>query len=948
MAIHTEEKKDMQAGFMKTIDESGIMMMFDVLQRYQYSYPVKSTVRELLSNGIDSVVEKNMAISILTGKAKPSDYFVDLEGEIYRDSKYTPEYYDLNWLNTSDDKVKITYIEGSKMGKDKVIISDPGVGLGGTRLEKYFRLGFSTKRLSKLPLGKFGVGAKSPLSIGAECYTMESRYNGRLYRFNIYSHTIDSIIPQFNLEKNEENGFVLFNEGTDHEYKVYYESTTDKNGVNIILDAKKHHKQQYIDAVKSQMLYFDNIICAIQNEDGNQEIIEYRANILYEDQYIVMSDNNYFTQPHLLLNKVSYGLIDWNELELETKRGNIGIKVAPEDVEVNPSRESVLWTEKTKSMVLNRFRDVVGIAGGMIQEELKETDLIKWFKVCSQVSRASWGQRNSILSRLASIVDLSKVELKFPLYEKLVYKDNVLPVMTKQVEFGERKSSTTGEVIKIIRRSSNPNPKHDGWFDINSPIILMGNDERASNRKDKYLLSLYKRFNVAYEPYNTKERMEENATEEEKAWYIKGDISFIMRAEVWDFLCKSTEVLHYSKIEVPESFTGTEEEPVEEEEEVVKEEEAKAKVIAQSAAERRKLEGKTLVYMLESEYGERVNNNKGIQIATKAFEFTKIEIPFTEINTWDHRKVYYGNEADSALINFIAFITRDSEDPMQPKRSYANDYHDWEKTKWYRLNKKKIDELKIYDWKAYRMQHYFDSRIILIKVAQSANRYYRDFNKVQEFFTVIKNKTITVSNLLIQWNTARVIRNRLIDAAFLYNFEQFNPLYYTMYRKLCEDVDKHYREVGDYAKSALHGLDQVTYDDLLNHLNNIQRFQEFVMSNQSDAEGIASLAGKLFMGNTGIQDGMAVDPEIMSMTSQVIEYARACGDMLNYIPSLTGIVSTGKPVNLINSKSRVNSIIDGNLVMEISQYLEYRGVPIYNAGIDQGIPELAQDVEQEF
>ena len=190
-------------------------------------------------------------------------------------------------------------------------------------------------------MGKFGVGAKSPLSIGNSFYTVESRYNGKLYRFNVYAHTIDSIIPQFDLTKNLENEFVEFNAGTDKPYKVYYEKTELKNGFSITIEAKKNHKSQYIDSVKSQMLYFDGITCKVVDENGNPTYIDYKAKILYEDDYIVMSDNQYFTAPHLLLNKVNYGFIDWAELELESKQGNIGIKVAPEEVDVNPSRESV-------------------------------------------------------------------------------------------------------------------------------------------------------------------------------------------------------------------------------------------------------------------------------------------------------------------------------------------------------------------------------------------------------------------------------------------------------------------------------------------------------------------------------------------------------------------------------------------------------------------------------
>lgn len=140
MSIHIEENKSMAKGFVKKLDESGIAMTFDILQKSQYAYPIKSTVREILSNGIDSINEKKMAKEILGGSAKPEDYFVNLEGEVYADSRWSPEYYDLKWLSDYD-KVHITYKCGTNMQKDSVVITDYGVGLGGKRLEKYFSLG---------------------------------------------------------------------------------------------------------------------------------------------------------------------------------------------------------------------------------------------------------------------------------------------------------------------------------------------------------------------------------------------------------------------------------------------------------------------------------------------------------------------------------------------------------------------------------------------------------------------------------------------------------------------------------------------------------------------------------------------------------------------------------------------------------------------------------------
>ena len=777
------------------------------------------------------------------------------------------------------------------------------------------------------------------MSIGIDFYTVESRYNGRLYRFNVYSHTVDSIIPQFNLAKGVENGFIVFGAGTESEYKVYYEETTLKNHFTITIEAKKHHALQYIDAVKSQMLYFDGITCQIQHANGPLEVVNYKAEILYEDDFIIMSDNKYFTEPHLLLNRVNYGYVDWSELELEVKHGNIGIKVAPEEVDVKPSREAVMWTDTTKQMVLNRFNQVVETATGMINEELKETDLLKWLKNCYTISGGRWSRSGSgILGRLAGIVDLSKVEPKFSGDSRIKFKQSdPLPGVYKRfVQYGERKNRETGEQKKYINRIV-----RDSMSDIlEGKIFILKEGERISNRTDKWLLYNYQSFTVIHEPHGTEEQMNlDSVPEEMRTFYAKSDTTGIFRQRLWELIKTSELVEYYDTIVVPDIFTGTDEE---EEPEVETVEEKKIKEVQlTTAAERRKAAGKTIVHAIEAQ----TLYNK------QAFSFTKLEVPITEINDWQDEEVYYGNDADTDLLHFIGLLTRDPawtiEPYVQPIRTHAETAGAWVNLKWYRLNKNRTGAYN--HWKAFNMQHYFDSPIKVIKVAQSNNILYRDFKRAQEFFITIKGKTITMSNLLIQWNTARIIRDKLVDSAFLYNFEQFNAKYSDMYRELCTYVDKHYREVAEHTNGALSNLTQVTYQDLVGHLDNVQKFQEFVTNPQATPEGISELAKDLF-GNPDLRDGMAVDPEIIRMMEEVHEYSVACGEMLNWIPTLTGYNFAEKPKSYIKNRSTFN--IDMELGFEINRYLDSRGlnkVEVYRAtklpDVLHGPPQKIEFVE---
>ena len=59
---------------------------------------------------------------------------------------------------------------------------------------------FSTKRLNKKALGKWGIGSKSGLSTGVESYQMTSRYNGREYKFDIYNDRFFSTVSEINMD----------------------------------------------------------------------------------------------------------------------------------------------------------------------------------------------------------------------------------------------------------------------------------------------------------------------------------------------------------------------------------------------------------------------------------------------------------------------------------------------------------------------------------------------------------------------------------------------------------------------------------------------------------------------------------------------------------------------------------------------------------------------------
>ena len=95
MSIKTIDKP-MQgsAGIAKKINKGAEKMVFDILQSTQYSMPIQSTVRELVTNACDSQREKEVAIEILNGEKKVEDYYIERHGAQYEDSNFDKSYYE--------------------------------------------------------------------------------------------------------------------------------------------------------------------------------------------------------------------------------------------------------------------------------------------------------------------------------------------------------------------------------------------------------------------------------------------------------------------------------------------------------------------------------------------------------------------------------------------------------------------------------------------------------------------------------------------------------------------------------------------------------------------------------------------------------------------------------------------------------------------------------------
>jgi len=396
------------SSIVRGIADGAMPLIIKTIQEDQYKYPIKSAIRELASNGRDSISEKRLAIDIIQNGAEISKYYNTeaVVNDLTKDSSFNREYYDLDWLDT-EDSVHIVYTEKPNELRDHISIKDTGVGLGGRRLQGYMELGYSTKRLSKTVLGFFGFGAKVAIATGAEFYKVVSNYNGKRFEFDIYGDDYVNCTPpigydSFNPKEIWEVEVKLPTGEIVKQHKdIYYINTTEKNSVTISFDVKnpRDNRRKYREAVKDQLAYFGDIIRFDWKDYYDTENIKFSP-IEYEDEQVIIAERSPYNVPHLVLNGVNYGPIDFGEMERERMTGGIGIKADINQLEVNQSRESIKYSNKSVTYINSLLEGISDKAHKEIMENVDVSSIVGWMTV----NNTSASSGNEVFNRYRGLV----------------------------------------------------------------------------------------------------------------------------------------------------------------------------------------------------------------------------------------------------------------------------------------------------------------------------------------------------------------------------------------------------------------------------------------------------------------------------------------------------------------------------------------------------------------
>jgi len=646
------------AGVQKRINKSAEKLVFDVLQSTQYSTPIPSTVRELVTNACDSQREKEIALEILSGKKKVEDYYITRNDEQYVDSNFTPDYYDPEYLSADNNQVIVRYKENGGTGYcDVFSVIDYGVGIGSTRLEGYLELGFSTKRNTAENFGAFGLGAKVPLSTGVDFYTVETAHNGKLFKMNCFAYKTDFLIGKF-----QGHGHITLSDGT----QVNYIKTNSPNFTKVSFGVKRHNRTKFIDAVQDQLNYIDNVKVEYIYEDGHEMDRSVRSDILYNSDNLIVSDTWAWRKPHILMVKspgattgINYGYVDFRELEMETLWGAVAIKcparqayldddgnevVVQDGVEVTPSREKVIWNENTKRYIQGAIERAAQDAADVINEELDETDFLTWVKKCSEVLYKNNGN-NTVLRHLSEMVDKENVKPKFAGTD-----------ITFAAPGGILRGYKVRNVTKVFKNGKYTIQREEvGWGQVNWDNLYFVKGNPSAN-KDLYLMN-NGTLTLITEHHPT------NVYDDPKV-QAKIDSINLHRVSNWALIEDSPVVrFDYDEIEVPADF-----EEVLAKQEV--QEDLKNRYRYMTPEQRRAEANEVVLYTLRRPYtgdGRWANS-------ISDWTWDKVEAPLQLVQDTDI-ETYYGTSEDEAMLKLAATICAPTVPGWQDVYTGLSSYH---------------------------------------------------------------------------------------------------------------------------------------------------------------------------------------------------------------------------------------------------------------------------------
>lgn len=296
---------------------------------------VEGTPDERIEMGVDSD-SINHLMMILS-----SNLYQNPIGSIVRE--YTSNAIDANIEAKIDEPVIV------RLTDQFFEVQDFGNGLDDKDFREIIsKYGKSTKRDSKDQLGYFGLGCKSGFA-----YT------------NSFNYT--------SIKGGKERKYLLYKSAIGFTIDLLFEKdTTERSGVTVRIPIKSFwDNSKFLEAIKNQLAYFDNVYFDIKGADLNKNYKIFR-----EKDFQWSTLYNTYGNIHITLGRVNYP-IDWSQLGLSKTRLPIALKFDLDSgIFPIPNRENLIWNDRTKEAVKQKLKDVSNWFIDKYNSEVKEIESI--------------------------------------------------------------------------------------------------------------------------------------------------------------------------------------------------------------------------------------------------------------------------------------------------------------------------------------------------------------------------------------------------------------------------------------------------------------------------------------------------------------------------------------------------------------------------------------------
>jgi hypothetical protein len=267
----------------KSFGIGDVSAIIDILRNRMYSRPIQTLVQEYICNARDAMIEAG------TNKTH-----------------------------------KLSIIAPTKLACE-FRVRDFGIGLSEERVQNVFTMyGASTKRNTNGQIGGYGLGAKSAWAY-TDSFTVVSYYEGTktTYLCHVGRDNIGSMD--------------ILNQ----------ESTTQKNGVEIIVTVKPADVDSFQTAVRRCIMFWDRNTIDVNIQVPNVQAT-FGSKAFEEDNIVVFEAVNSFNSAHKPSDLIVVEGVQFESPIYFSAASRLCVFLKTGDVDIAPSRESIIDNDKVK------------------------------------------------------------------------------------------------------------------------------------------------------------------------------------------------------------------------------------------------------------------------------------------------------------------------------------------------------------------------------------------------------------------------------------------------------------------------------------------------------------------------------------------------------------------------------------------------------------------------